>query len=372
MRCFNTRQRIVFALVLSCVCLGTGCTSTQEKTGVPATPSAEGGMPAPERRMSFDFTEEVAGADSAALETSAPDVKEQQYRLGIGDVLEISLYGAGLQRSRREVAIDPSGKISYMVVGRMKAAGLTVDELRQKLQQRLSEKYNYTIINVVPVRFASRSYTVQGQVSKPGRYLLQGRTTLLEAICRAGGFKVGRYKGSTRDLHDLKHAVLIRKGEILPVDFEKLILQGDARQNVLMQDGDIVNIPSALQKKIYVLGEVRRPRTVGSYGALTLLGALAESGGRTEQASERVVIIRGKLASPEANVYNLNDIFAGEARDIPLAPDDIVYVPPRNFRFLRKLVRGAVRNFAVSLAADTADELSDDDDDDDNRPIILP
>ncbi|MFA7257619.1 MAG: polysaccharide biosynthesis/export family protein, partial [Kiritimatiellales bacterium] len=57
--------------------------------------------------------------------------KNGPYRLGVGDVLEITLYGEGDAETRRVLPIDPAGNITYMLLGTIPAAGRTVDELTE-------------------------------------------------------------------------------------------------------------------------------------------------------------------------------------------------------------------------------------------------
>ncbi|MGE4489537.1 MAG: polysaccharide biosynthesis/export family protein [Kiritimatiellales bacterium] len=77
------------------------------------------------------------------------------YRLGVGDIIEITLYGEGDAETRRNLPIDPSGNITYMLLGNIPAAGRTINELTADMRSRLKEKLNYAILNVVPVSFGS-------------------------------------------------------------------------------------------------------------------------------------------------------------------------------------------------------------------------
>ena len=61
------------------------------------------------------------------------------YRLGIGDELEITIYGYGDGENQRTLPIDPSGNITYMMVGTVPAAGRTIDELTEDMRSRLSK-----------------------------------------------------------------------------------------------------------------------------------------------------------------------------------------------------------------------------------------
>ena len=69
---------------------------------------------------------------------------------------------------------------------------------------------------------------------------------------KAGGLNKGQFRATSIELADLSHAFLARNGEVLPVDFSRLLNQGDLRFNVQLQSGDLISIPSGLEQEIYV------------------------------------------------------------------------------------------------------------------------
>ncbi len=324
--------------------LAGGCASPDR--GRVAPPSEAAQAPAYER---FDFTSPPASNVVAAEAAAGP------YRLGVGDVLSLSIYGE--EGSTREAPVDPNGNVAYMLVGTVPAAGRTLDELRADLQKRVSATLNRGIINVVPVRFGSQTYTILGELNYPGTYLLQGRTTVLDAIAKARGIRTGYFRNSTAEMADFQHATLMRGGQLVPLDFDGLLHQGDNRQNVELRNGDIVTIPSSLVRSIYVLGEVNFPRTIGFFSAVSLIQALTEARGLKATSDGRIVVVRGSLSRPEARVVNFNRIIQGKEVDIRLSPGDIVYVPPRRFAFLREIVEAALSAYATTVSSDSAAQL---------------
>jgi len=277
------------------------------------------------------------------------------YRLGIGDVLAISVYGE--DGSLREAPVDPSGNISYLMIGTVPAAGRTLDELRADLQKRVSAQLARGKAQVVPVRFGSQTYTILGELSYPGTYLLEGRTTVLDAIAKARGIRTGYFRNSTAEMADYRSAVLMREGRVVPVDFAALISRGDATQNVELRNGDILNIPSSLVRNVYVLGEVHFPRTVGFVSSLSLMQALTEARGLKNTSDGRIVVVRGSLARPEARVVRFERILAGKHPNLELAPGDIVYVPPKRLALMREIVQTAISAFANTVSAGSASKI---------------
>jgi len=326
-------------LLLAVLC---GC-ATSRPEGVLTQPAMSAGE-------QFDFSD-----DLEKYRAEIAEIPEGLYKLGIGDILTITIYGQ--DGSRRTVPVDPSGHVTYMLAGTVQAAGRTIDDVQQELQERISTEFNYLIVNVVPVRFGSQTFTILGQVAYPGVYRISGKTTIIHALCQAKGFRSGYFRNSTIDLYDLRHATLTRKGKLVPVDFEALFQDGDLSQNVMLEPDDIINIPSALSKKIYVLGEVNFPRTLDYYGSISLLQALSEGRGPTPDAGERLIVIRGSLVKPEVIVVLLSELITGKAPNIELAPEDIVYVPKQAFGLLRDIIRSGINSFATTMASDSAQEL---------------
>jgi len=315
-----------------------GCATS--RTGFPAPDSV------PVEHFDFAGTNTVTNMEAPA---------DSAYRLGIGDVMAISIYGE--DGSLRELPVDPSGNISYLMIGTVAAAGRTIDDLRADLQKRISAKLVRGIAQVSPVRFGSQTYTILGELNYPGTYLMEGRTTILDAMARARGIRTGYFRNSTAEMADYRNAILMRGGKVIPVDFESLMKDGDAIQNVELRNGDILNIPSSLVRNIYVLGEVNFPRTVGFVSSLSLMQALTEARGLKGTSDGRIVVVRGSLARPEARVVRFARILSGKDPNLALAPGDIVYVPPERLTLLREIVKTAITAFANTVSAGSASRV---------------
>lgn len=297
------------------------------------------------------------------------------YCLGVGDVLAISVYGE--EGSLRETPVDPNGNITYVLTGAVPAAGRTIDDLRVDLQTRVSAKLSRAIVNIVPVRFGSQTYTILGELNYPGTYLIEGRTTIVDAVAKARGLRTGYFRNSTAEMADFRHATLMRGGLLLPLDFESLMRKGDSTQNLALRNGDIITIPSSLVKSIYVLGEVNFPRTVGFVSSVSLIQALTEAQGLKATSDGRIVIVRGSLSRPVVHVAHYDSLLAGKEPNLPLLPGDIVYVPPDRFAFLREVVEKAISAFATTVAHESAVQLFNQSVGPQNnstttRPIIVP
>ena len=248
------------------------------------------------------------------------------FRLGVGDLLEIEQLG--VPNTRQDCRIMPDGLIYYHTCPGMKCTGLTLPELKTQLEASLKDYYRSPQISIILRNVTSQRVWVLGRVNTPGLYPIAGPTSVLEAIARAGGLFTSRFSGTTEELADLQHSFVVRNGEFLPVDFVKLLRQGDLSQNVYLKNGDYVYLPSALTNEVYVLGAVRTPKAVGFMDQVTLVSAIADAKGLLSNAyAQRAVIVRGSLVKPTVATVNLTRILTGKDPDIALQPRDIVWIP---------------------------------------------
>jgi len=278
------------------------------------------------------------------------EVKESSpYRIHVGDMFTISVYGeAGSQRT---VRVDQTGSISYLFINDLPVIGKTIDEMRAILNEKLVFFYKFPLVVIIPRELFGNSYTIIGEVLSPGVRKIVGNTTLLTALCDAGGFQTRLFRQQTIDRVDLDHSFLARKGEYFPIDFRRLIDDGDMSQDVPLEDGDYIYLPMYYTDQVFVLGEVAQQRGINYVNPMTLMRAIAQSGGVTLRASSRVAILRGSLTCPVRYLVDYNRIVKGYTCDFQLMPGDIVYVPPRQFTSLRDLWKYAVQTWVTQAAS---------------------
>lgn len=283
---------------------------------------------------------------------SESDIKERPpYRIHVGDLFTVSVYGeAGSQRTIR---VDPTGSISYLFINNLSVIGKTIDEMRNILNEKLVFFYKYPLVVIIPRELFGNSYTILGEVGSPGVRKIVGHTTVLTAIADAGGFQTRLFRQQTIDRVDLDHSFLARKGEYYPVDFRKLLEDGDMTQDVELEDGDYLYFPMYYTDQVFVLGEVALQRGINYVyeTPMTVAKAIAMAGGVTLRASSRVAILRGSLTCPVRYLVDYNRIVKGYTCDFPLMPGDIVYVPPRQFQSLRDLWKWAVQSWVLQASS---------------------
>lgn len=285
------------------------------------------------------------------------------FKLGPGDRLEIELIGE--TNSLTQTLVCPDGKVYFNVLPGVDVWGRSLGEAKILLEQELANHIrNGPRVSVGLRTVQSQRVWLLGRVQAPGVYPLNGPTTLLEALAGAGGTLsfVGQrdipLSTVTEDLADLKRSFIIRDGRMLPIDFDRLLNNGDLSQNIYLQSGDYIYLPPATAKDVFVMGAVGQPRSVPYSDQLTLVGAIAGSYGTVRDAYlSQVAIVRGSLANPKIMVVDYKDVIEGKARDVRLEPRDIVYVPYSPYRYLIKYAETILNTFASSVAINAGSSL---------------
>ncbi len=299
-----------------------GCTAQPIAPGT-TEGSAQSAPPSPvtiDQRKTPD--EQAADLQRLATETKVVPL------LGRGDILNISVYDEP-ELSIAGVPVRPDGKISFPLVGDVQAEGRSVEELTADITAGLRKYLLTPQVTVIVAAFNSLTYVINGEVVHPGAYSLVTDVTLAAAIAKAGGLAKGMFRGSSVELADLTHALIVRQGKLLPVDFVRLLRQGDMRFNVALQSGDYIAIPSGLSKEVYIVGEVNTPSLFAYRDDMPMSKTLALAEGFTPDADlSRVHVVRGSLSNPTLIIVDFNKVIAGQEQDVQLAPGDLVYVPP--------------------------------------------
>jgi protein involved in polysaccharide export with SLBB domain len=270
--------------------------------------------------------------------------------LGAGDRLDFSLFlNDTLEYSRPNVVIAPDGRVGYLEAQDIMAAGLTVDQLREKMDEALSKYYRSPRTVVTPVEITSKKYFVLGSVVNRGVYTLDRPMTVIEALGRAGGLATGIFEHNTIEFADLSHSFIVRDGQKLSVDFEKLFQQGDLSQNVPLAPNDYLYFASSGANEVYVLGHVLMPGPLPYTPGLGAVAAISSRAGFGPKAwKARILIVRGAIGHPQTFIVDSHDILDGKQPDFPLRPKDIVYVANRPWARAEQMVDDATSAFIES------------------------
>lgn len=277
------------------------------------------------------------------------------FTLGPGDKLEIELLSE--PASKTMATVGPDGKVYFNLLPGLDVWGLTLAQTKALLENELGKFIrDHTTVTITLRAVESHHIWVLGRVQSPGVYPMAVPMTLLEAIGLAGGtanlpVRDVNALPSSEELADLRRSFVIRKGKLLPVDFERLYRQGDLSQNIYLEPDDFVYLPSAAAREVYVLGAVAQPQAVPYNDELTLVGAIAAAQGTIHDADWwDVALVRGSLSEPKVAIINYKAIVHGAQPDVKLEPHDIVYVPFTPWRYLTKYLDIILQSFVGSLA----------------------
>lgn len=159
------------------------------------------------------------------------------YAIGIGDVLEISVW------KNPELAVTtpvrPDGRISVPLLGDVQASGLTPLALRQTLTDRFKEYVTAPGVSVVIKEINSRKVFVTGEVKTPGSYDLQPRTKLMQVVAMAGGL-TPYAKRKVIVLRDSRDGQNDRRFE---VDLDGIVSGKKPSDNLVLLPGDTLIVP---------------------------------------------------------------------------------------------------------------------------------
>ena len=173
-------------------------------------------------------------SEGDALLAAKQASQESPYRIRPGDVLEIVVWkNPDLTRS---VIVRPEGMISLPLINDVPASGLTPLELRELLIKNISEYVPNPEVSVL-VTQSHGAISLIGEVQNPGRFEIQGRTSVLEALALAGGLS---------EFASSSGIYVLRPGEAekekIPFNYKRA-LAGDPSENFELRPGDIVVVP---------------------------------------------------------------------------------------------------------------------------------
>jgi len=284
------------------------------------------------------------------------------YRLAVGDVVEISVFG--FPETVVVTPVAPDGNLYYLFMDGVPAAGRAPADVARDMEAALQKMFNHPSVSVLPRQFAENRFLAIGKVVYPNAYPLESALTLRQAIARAGGLAQGIYRGTTIELASLRDSYLLRNGERVPVDFEALIHRNDASQDIFVRPGDVIVIASGLGREVFLMGAVGEQKAAGYTDGMTLVELISgqsERGGGYHPTARlsKILIVRGALDNPTTFDVDLARILKGQDPDVFLMPGDIVYVPEKPYRFARDLTRAVVLTFVRTFASEAGAALVD-------------
>ncbi len=281
----------------------------------------------------------VAGALAAAPQTAPtpPELIHSSYVLGPDDQLLIRALDAE-EISEKPVRVDMSGYIRLPLAGRLHASGLTIEQLEDQLNARLKTYIKEPQVAVTVTEFRSQPVSVIGAVKQPGVHQIEGRKTLIEMLSLAGGIEqdAGHSIKITRRAEygriPLPTAIEDATGQfsVAEVDLSSVIEARNPQENLLIMPYDVISVPRA--EMIYVIGQVKKAGgfVLRERESLSVLQALSLAEGLDRvSAPQAAKILRQTPGAPQRTeiAVNVKKILQGQANDVPMQPQDILFIP---------------------------------------------
>lgn len=231
--------------------------------------------------------------------------------LGPGDTLRVNVYGH--PDLSLETRVSESGSISYPLIGEVKVSGLSPASAQKKIAGML-ERGGYLRnpqVNISVAQNQSQQVSVLGQVTRPGRYPVDGKRSLTDILALAGGM--------TQDAGDTVTLVRTRNGKTIKesLDIHAMVKTGEMHKNLQLKTDDVIYVERA--PRFYIYGEVQQPGTYKLERNMTVIQALSVGGGLSPRGTDRGVRLKRRDADG-----TLREITA-KHEDI-VQTDDVVYV----------------------------------------------
>ena len=304
----------------------------------------------------------VAEAQTQQPQTqqSSPSVRPG-YTLGANDQILIRAPQAE-EIDQKPFRIDADGFLTLPVIGKIRAAGITVEALEAELTRRLAEFVRNPQVAISLVQFRSDPVFFVGAFRSPGIYALQGGKTLVEMLTAVGGLQPNanrRIRVSRRAEYgriDLPNAVdnPERKVSYVEISLDSLTQDINPAADIVLQPYDIISAERA--ERVYVSGSVLKAAAIelAERESVSVAQAVTEAGGLAPNADQgKVRVLRPVLGTNRRAeiLVDLKRVFQGEEVDFPLLPNDVVYVPRSGSRAIWASVgTAALAALPVALA----------------------
>jgi len=180
----------------------------------------------------------VRGVPDVTAQTPAPGpaIDPSSYRVGAEDVLEISVWRE--DTLKKEALVRPDGGISYPLIGEVRAAGRTVQDIREEITKRLDKYIPDPVVSVTVLKTGSQRVYVIGRVTKPGEYAVGRYVDVLQALSMAGGLTPFADSNNIR--------VMRRDGDrqvVFPFEYGAVVRGQKLEENIPLRAGDVVVVP---------------------------------------------------------------------------------------------------------------------------------
>ncbi|MEO6521234.1 MAG: SLBB domain-containing protein [Mucilaginibacter sp.] len=258
------------------------------------------------------FGSELFNNSNLTFEPSLRIATPQNYVVGPDDQIVIDVYGNSL--ANWKLNVSPDGKIQIPTVGVVNIGGKTIEQATGMIKSKLKAA-NYAIdhgtnVSVSLGNIRSIKVYMVGEIVKPGTITLSSLSTVFNALYLSGG---PNRNGSLREIEVIRDNSVIRKLDVY--DFK---LTGSKKDDIRLQDGDIVRVPT-YKVQVSLTGQVKTPAIFEVLPGETLKDVIGFAGGFTESAYTSTIKVV-QLTDQEKKVVDIKSADFGNY--IPLRGDN--------------------------------------------------
>lgn len=185
-----------------------------------------------------------------------PEEGEREYYIDVGDILDISVWQVP-DLSRGEVIVRPDGKVSFPLIGDIKAEGTTLTQLDNIITEKLKEFVRTPEVSIMIRSFGedTNKVIILGEIVSPGIYKFNEPPTITEAVAAAGGYtkyavlnSIMVIRGGTRT-----------KPTVNRVNLAQILKTGKLTENIFLKPNDIVYAPRSFIGNVNTFLDVFQP-----------------------------------------------------------------------------------------------------------------
>ncbi len=244
------------------------------------------------------------------------------YMLGEGDKISVQVW------NRPELSgsqtIGPDGGITVPLLGSRRITSMSREEAANSIAKDLKRYYTTAIVNIGVEEYHANRITVLGRVLTPGVLQFDRPPMLLDALARAGSLPVLDKQATLT-----RCAIFRGREKIIWVDLKHLLNRGDLAYNIRLKPNDLIYIPDSFDTQVYVMGAVGRPGAYRLTPDMSLMDALAQAGGPTEDANDDEISLH-RPGHDAVERLPIKALLASENRkNFSLEEGDVIYVPKK-------------------------------------------
>ena len=281
---------------------------------VPVIPSRPAGAAGAQPATGGAPSQSALGAPLQAVTGAPPSAQaSEEYRLGPGDVLRVSVFNQ--PDLQTEVEVSEGGTVAMPLVGDVQVGGKTRTEAAAIIGESLKRGGFLKEVDVVirVLEYRSQQVAVLGEVAKPGRYAITRPSTVAEVIALAGG--ITPKGGYVVTVVQAGENGAVRSQEVNVNDQ----INAGADKALLLRAGDTVTVPAA--PVFYIYGEVRQPGAYPLAANMTVMQALSVGGGITGRGTERGIHIERRAPDGTVRTYSVKGPDRLQANDVLRIPE---------------------------------------------------